>query len=611
VSEARATVSEAGATAGQARAKAAQRGPFSAMLAQLRPYRRRLAVAVLVVVAALGATLAGPALVAYAIDDGLVNHHSMRVVDVAGAAYVVVGIAYFVLTRVQTLMVSGIGESFLNDLRRRVFGHLLAQPLGFFETESSGQLLSRMTADIDVLESLVQSGLSSFVTSIGLMVAVMVVLVVMSPLLCLVVVASLVPVVVSAARYRKSSTRAYGEVRHLIGGALATLDESLAGVRVVQAFRQEDAVVRRFRKVNDAQLDGELATVRLSSRFFPKVEWSGAMSSVVVLLVGALMVQAHMTSVGTVAAFVLYLANLFNAITSLSSLFDLLQSSGAALATVFELLAVGSSMVDPEEPVLLPRRGALELEGVQFAYGVSPVEDAQSMEGRLVLEGVDLRVEAGERLVLVGPTGGGKSTLAKLAGRLYDPVAGSVRFGGVDLREALLAHIRERIVVLPQEGFLFRGTVLENVALGRTGATLAEARAAIAQLGLEEWVASLPQGEETDVGERGSHLSAGEKQLVSLARAALTDPAVLIMDEATSSIDPGTERQAEAALARLAAGRTVIVVAHRLAVAQRADRVAVVRDGALAEVGSHDELLEADGHYARLFAAWSGASPAD
>jgi ATP-binding cassette subfamily B protein len=514
-----------------------------------------------------------------------------------------VSIGYFVLTRVQTLMVSGIGETYLNDLRKQVFSHLLAQPLSFFESESSGQLLSRMTADIDVLETLVQSGLSSFVTSIGLFVAIMAVLVVMSPLLFIVVVVSLIPALVSAARYRTTSSKVYGHVRELIGDALASLDENLAGVRVVQAFRQEDATVARFAAVNQAQLDGELATVAMSSRFFPKIELSGVLSSVVVLVAGALLVQAHLTTVGTVAAFVLYLANLFNAITSLSALFDLLQSSGAALATVYKLLGVGSSMVDPERPAQLPFSGALELRSVDFAYGG---EDGDDSQDRLVLEGVDLRIEAGERLALVGPTGGGKSTLAKLAGRLYDPLSGSVHFGGVDLRQALLSHIRERIVVLPQEGFLFRGTVLENVALGRPGASLEDAREAVHKLGLSDWVASLPEGEKTDVGERGSHLSAGERQLVSLARAALTDPAVLIMDEATSSIDPGTERQAEAALGALAEGRTVIIIAHRLGAAERADRVAVVRDGALAELGSHDELIEADGHYARLFAAWRG-----
>ena len=623
-----------------------QVGPgFMRMVASsLRPYRRQIGMAVLVLLAGLACTLAGPALVAYAINDGLVAHHSMTTVDIAGAAYVAVTIAYFVLTRVQTLMVSGTGEKYLNDLRKQVFSHLLVQPLGFFESESSGQLLSRMTADIDTLESLVQSGLSNFVTSIGLFVAVMIVLVVMSPLLWLAVVVSLLPVLFAAARYRKASTRAYGRVRELIGSALATLDESLAGVRVVQAFRQEDATVKRFRKVNGSQLEGELETVRLSSRFFPKIEWSGVMSSVIVLLVGALLVEDHMTTVGTVAAFVLYLANLFNSIQSLSQLFDLLQSSGAALATVYKLLSVDPAMVDPPDPAPLPERGVLELDSVAFAYGGPPVNEGGSAydgtgaddgaygadgaagaavasdvaglgdglpDERRVIDGVDLRIEAGERLALVGPTGGGKSTLAKLAGRLYDPLSGAVRFGGVDLREALLSHIRERIVVLPQEGFLFRGSVLENVALGRPGATLDEARVAIAKLGLSDWVATLPQGENTDVGERGSHLSAGERQLVSLARAALTEPAVLIMDEATSSIDPGTERQAEAALEALAKGRSLIGVAHRLTAAERADRVAVVRNGALAEVGSHEELIEAGGHYARLFEAWSEGALAE
>lgn len=586
-------------------------GFFGMVMTSLRPYRRRIVLAVIVLLAGLGATLAGPALVAYAINNGLVHHHSMRVVDIAGALYVVMSAIYFVLTRYQTLMVSGTGEKYLRELRKRVFSHLLAQPLGFFESESSGQLVSRMTADIDVLESLVQSGLSSFVTSVGLFVAVMVVLIVMSPLLWLVVVVSLVPAVLAARRYRRTSSKAYGEVRELIGDALDTLDESLAGVRVVQAFRQEEPTIERFKEVSGYQLEGELETVRLSSRFFPKVEWSGVMSMVAVLVAGAFLVSAHMTTVGTVAAFVLYLANLFNSITALSQLFDLLQSSGAALATVFKLLSLEPAMVDPPDALPLPARGSLELDCVAFAYGVGSPEDAESLDERLVLAGVDLRVEAGEHLALVGPTGGGKSTIAKLAGRLYDPLSGAVRFGGVDLREALLSHIRERIVVLPQEGFLFRGTVLENVALGRPGATLDEARAAVRKLGLEEWVASLPEGEDTDVGERGAHLSAGERQLVSLARAALTEPAVLIMDEATSSIDPGTERQTEDALERLAQGRTVIVVAHRLTAAERADRVAVVRDGALAEVGSHDELIEAGGHYARLFEAWSEGALAE
>ena len=566
-------------------------------LAMLRPYRGRVALALLTVAGALGTSLAGPALVEYLIDDGLVHHHSMRVVDVAGGAYLLVAIASFAFTRWQTSLLSGTGELVLNDLRKRVFSHLLAQPMSFFDTESSGQLLSRMTADIDTLESLVQSGIGTFVMSIGLFVASIVVLVVIAPLLFVATAACLVPIVVAAARYRVASTSAYRAVRLRIGETLASLDEGLAGVRVIQAFRQEPAVGERFEARNRDQLEAELRTVRLASVFFPKVEGTGVLATAVILLVGGVFVHLHLTSIGAVAAYVLYVGNLFNSIQSLSQLFDLLQSSGAALSTVVTLLDTEPAMADPERPVPLPERGALELAGVEFAYSGS----------RPVMSAVDLVIPPGEHVALVGPTGAGKSTLAKLVCRLYDPASGSVRFGGVDLRAASMTGLRRRIVVLPQEGFLFRGTVLDNILIGRPSAREQEVRQAVEALGLAERFDELPDGLDTEVGERGAHLSAGERQLVSLVRAALTDPAVLVMDEATSSVDPGTERWVETALARLSAGRTTITVAHRLTIAERADRVVVVDGGRVVEVGSHDELVAAGGAYAQLYAAWQGA----
>ncbi len=566
-------------------------------LAMLRPYRGRVALALLTVAGALGTSLAGPALVEYLIDDGLVHHHSMRVVDVAGGAYLLVAIASFAFTRWQTSLLSGTGELVLNDLRKRVFSHLLAQPMSFFDTESSGQLLSRMTADIDTLESLVQSGIGTFVMSIGLFVASIVVLVVIAPLLFVATAACLVPIVLAAARYRVASTSAYRAVRLRIGETLASLDEGLAGVRVIQAFRQEPAVGERFEARNRDQLEAELRTVRLASVFFPKVEGTGVLATAVILLVGGVFVHLHLTSIGAVAAYVLYVGNLFNSIQSLSQLFDLLQSSGAALSTVVTLLDTEPAMADPERPVPLPDRGAPELAGVEFAYSGS----------RPVMSAVDLVIPPGEHVALVGPTGAGKSTLAKLVGRLYDPASGSVRFGGVDLRAASMTGLRRRIVVLPQEGFLFRGTVLDNILIGRPSAREQEVRQAVEALGLAERFDELPDGLDTEVGERGAHLSAGERQLVSLVRAALTDPAVLVMDEATSSVDPGTERWVETALARLSAGRTTITVAHRLTIAERADRVVVVDGGRVVEVGSHDELVAAGGAYAQLYAAWQGA----
>jgi len=629
-----------------------------AALTMMRPYRKRVALAGLAVVGALATTLAGPALVEYLINNGLVHHHSMRVVDTVGVAYLVVVVASFLFARWQTGLLSGTGELILADLRKRVFAHLLAQPMSFYDAESSGQLLSRMTADIDTLESLVQSGIGTFVMSIGLFGFSVVVLVVISPLMFVATAICVIPVVVAAAHYRTASTRAYTAVRLRIGETLASLDESLAGVRVVQAFRQEHRVGESFERHNEAQLDSELHTVRLASLFFPKVEGSGVLATAAILLVGGVLVHAHLTSVGAVAAYVLYVGNLFNSIQSLSQLFDLLQSSGAAFGTVVALLDTPPGMVDPEHVLPLPRHGALEVRDVDFAYGdsssiepglrqdapataprpesvtgpasvsvpgTSPGEPSPpSGQGRtvspagssrgggpVVLRSVVLQVQPGEHLVLVGPTGAGKSSLAKLIGRLYDPVRGSVHFGGVDLRDTSHRWLRRRIVVVPQEGFLFRGSVLDNILIGRAGATEADARRAVAALGLEGRFEEWPDGLLTDVGERGSHLSAGERQLVSLTRAALTDPAVLVMDEATSSIDPGTERLVEQAFSVLTEGRTTITVAHRLSVAARADRVALVDDGRLVEVGSHDELVAAGGAYARLFAAWQGAGDPD
>ena len=573
-----------------------QRHVASVAWSMMRRYRGRVLLALVTVVGALGTTLAGPALVEYLINDGLVRHHSMEVVDIAGGAYLAVAAASFAFTRWQTSLLSGTGELILNDLRKAVFAHLLAQPMAFYDAESSGQLLSRMTADIDTLESLVQSGIGTFVMSIGLFVASVVVLLVISPLLFVATAVCLVPIVVASARYRTASTKAYRAVRLRIGDTVSSLDEGLAGVRVIQAFRRERRVGEAFDARNSAQLDAEVHTVRLASIFFPEIEGTGVLATAAILIAGGLLVHLGLTSIGAVAAYVLYVGNLFNSIQSLSQLFDLLQSSGAALSTVVTLLDTEPTMTDPEQPVPLPERGELELVDVHFAYEGS----------RPVLSEVELTVAQGEHLVLVGPTGAGKSTLAKLIGRLYDPVEGSVRLGGVDLRDSDLPELRRRIVVVPQEGFLFRGSVLDNILVGHPGATEEDVEAAISSLGLTERLAELPEGLQTDVGERGSHLSAGERQLVTLVRAALTDPAVLVMDEATSSVDPGTEAWVEAALSRLTEGRTTVTVAHRLSIAERADRVALVDDGQLWEVGTHDELVAAGGRYAELFAAWKG-----
>ena len=578
-------------------------------LGLLRPYWRDLAIALSTLLGSLACVLAGPALVSYAINHGLVHHHDARVIEVAGVLYLCLALGFFFFSRVQTRMLSGTGELILNDLRKRVFRHLLVQPLAFFESESSAQLLARMTADIDVLESLVQSGIGSFLTSVGLFFTSLIVLVVMSPVLFGVTVICLIPVTLAAARYRVTSTRAYTLVRHRIGDTLATLDEGLAGVRVVQAFRQERRLERQFGVRNKQQLEATLDTARLSARFFPLVEGSGVLSAAALLLLGGVFVHLHLTSVGVVAAFILYTTNLFAAVQSVSQLFDLLQSSGAALGTVFSLLSVEPTMQDPPHPVALAPHGALELDHVGFAYPPRTQHDGKEhVAAPSALVDVTLVIAPGEHLVLVGPTGAGKSTLAKLIGRLYDPTVGEVRFGGVALARATIAELRRRVVVVPQEGFLFRGSVLDNIKMGNAAASESEVLAVLERLGIDRHLLSLQGGLHGDVGERGSRLSAGERQLVSLARAALADPAVLVLDEATSSLDPGTELEVEHAVSVLAVNRTTVTVAHRLTTAERADRIAVVAEGRIVELGPHAELMALGGSYAALFSAWSAGA---
>ena len=563
----------------------------------LRPYRREVVIAVVVMVASTAAILAGPALVRYGIDHGLTaKPPSPRRLNMAAAGYVVVAVAALVLARTQILLVTRVGEKFLRDLRVRVFAHIQAMSMAFFDKEQTGKLVARMTSDIDSLQELVQMGLVMFVTNALLLIFSVVVLLAMSPVMSLICIITLPVVIVASVRFQRDSNQAYLAVRDRIGQTLSTLQEGLSGIRVIQAFGREDATARRFSKFNDAQLDAQLRAVKISARYFPVIEFAGVATTAAVVGIGGVLVHRDYVTVGTVAAFVLYMTNLFEPIQQLSQLFNLVQSAGAALAKLFALLDTKSPLPERVAAVDLPARGAVEARGVGFSYdGSHPV-----------LSDVDLVVAPGERLALVGPTGAGKSTLAKLLARLYDPTEGTISFGGVDLRDATFASLRERIVVVPQEGYLFHGTILDNVRIGRRGATDEEVVDAMKRIGVHDRFAAMPEGLETEVRERGSRLSAGERQLVSLARAALANPEVLVLDEATSSLDPGTEADVELAMTALTEGRTSIVIAHRLSTAERADRVAVVDAGGIAEIGTHTELLERQGRYAGLYESWAG-----
>ncbi len=563
----------------------------------LRPWRWRITLAVLCLVGQTGCLLAGPALVAYGIDTGI-RGNDPGAINRAAITYVVVACIGLVLGRTAILLVARIGETFLRDLRVHSFRHLMDLGLDFYEREQTGRLVSRLTSDVDALQELVQSGLTSIVQNVLLFFGSVFAIFVLSWQLALVTLVVVPPAYFATRWFRRESSRAYLEVRESIGQNLATLQEGLAGVRVVQAFSRESSFALRFRETNEAQFDANIETARVATRYFPFMEFLGVGAMALIIGIGGLFADQGIVTVGTVAAFVLYLNSLFEPVQNLSQQYNIVQSAGAALKKIFELLDVAPSIAERPGAADLPATGAIEVEHVSFAYG----------GGADVLSDVQLTIAPGERLALVGPTGAGKSTLAKLVVRFYDPRAGVVSFGGVDLRDATLRSLRERIVVVPQEGFMFAGTVRDNIRVGRPDATDAEVEAAVDALGVRSRFDSLPEGLDTEVRERGSRLSAGERQLVSLARAALADPTVLVLDEATSNLDPGTEHIAERALEVLTEERTVVVVAHRLSTAARADRVAVIDDGMLAELGTHDELIARGGRYARLFASWSASS---
>lgn len=566
----------------------------------LRPYRRDLLLGLLVMVGGVLVLLSGPAFVRYGIDRGL-RGGDATALNRAAVGFLVAAFASLGLMRAQIMVLTRVGEKFLRDLRVRVFDHIQSMSLAFFDKEQAGKLVARMTSDIDALQELVQQGLVMFITSALLLVLSVIVLLLMSPLLSLVCITALPLVTIASIRFRSASNRAYLKVRDRIGQTLTLLNEGLSGVRVIQAFGREDAQEKQFSRRNRAQLDAQMDAIKLSALYFPVIELSYVVTTAALIGIGGVLVHGGYATVGTVAAFVLYVANLFEPIQALSQFFNVLQSAGAALSKIFGVLDTKASVRQRSGAVDLPERGSIEVKGVGFSY-----------DGRTkVLAGVDLTIEPGERLALVGPTGAGKSTLAKLIARLYDPTEGSVSIAGVDLRDATLKSLRRRMCVVPQEGFLFHGSILDNVRIGRTDATDDEVRAALDRIGVLRRFELMPEGLHTEVRERGSRLSAGERQLVSLARGALAAPEILVLDEATSNLDPGTEVEVESAMTALMDGRTVIVIAHRLSTAERADRVAVVDDGRLVELGTHDELVAGGGRYAALYEVWEGGAPSE
>ncbi len=537
--------------------------------------------------------VAGPYLVKVGIDHGI-NAHDGFALNLTVVAFLGVALLSFAVNGLQIMMLGRVGEGFLRDMRVRVFDHIQQLSMPFYDRTKAGVIISRMTSDIDALQDLVQQGLLQFVSSALLIVLSVIVLAVVSWELMLICLIPLPFVIAASVKFQRDSNRAYLTVRDRIGIVLSSLQEGISGVRVIQAFGREQLETERFGARNRSLFGAHMRSVRIQAWYLPVIEFAGLGTTALVMGLGGWMVTTHTVSVGTIAFFVLSLSNLFTPVQQLSELFNTVQSAGAGLNKLFGLLDTPIDVVEAERAVDLPVSGDIVVQGVSFSY----------IPGEPVLSDVDLVIPEGERLALVGPTGAGKSTLAKLVARMYDPTEGHITLGGVDVRDASLGSLRHRITVVPQEGFLFNGTIRDNVRIGRPGATDADVDAALEIIGARERFAALADGLETEVHERGTRLSAGEKQLVSLARAALADPAVLVLDEATSSLDPGTEALVEQALERLMVGRTVVVIAHRLSTSERADRVGVVAGGRLVELGTHADLVAQGGQYAALHAAW-------
>jgi ATP-binding cassette subfamily B protein len=571
------------------------------LVTQLRPYRGRVALMFLGLVLATGAGLAPPYLAGKAIDSGILAG-DVAALDWIVAAFVAVAVVYAAATYLQTYMVGWVGTRVLQDLRQRVFVHIQSMPIGFFTRRSPGVLISRMTNDIEALNQLVTSGVVTMFSSTLTLVGVVVILLLLDLQLALITFLTFPLLAVASLVFRIVSAGAYRATRERIAAITAYLQESLSGVRVVRSFGQEPRHLEEMTELNEANRAVNMKTVYLNASYFPAVEMLSAIGTAVILLYGGAQAIDGAIQIGVIVAFVGYLNTFFEPIQQLSQLYTTYQQGMAALDKIFDLLDTAPDMVDAPgaiDPGEL--RGEIELEGVWFSYGDSDAPGA----GEWALRGVDLHVPPGQTLALVGATGAGKSTFAKLVARFYDPQKGTVRVDGHDLRGVRQQALRRQLGIVPQEGFLFSGSVRENVSFGRPEASEEEIRAAIAAVGATEFVAALPDGLETQVGERGIQLSAGQRQLVAFARALLAEPRILILDEATSNVDVRTEKTIERGLERLLHGRTAIVIAHRLSTIRRAGKIVVLEGGKIAEQGTHDELIAAGGPYSKLYGAWA------
>jgi ATP-binding cassette, subfamily B, bacterial len=581
----------------------------------LRPYRRAvIAIISLIVVESLAA-LAGPWLVGIAIDTGLPpllhDHDPMPLLGIAAAFAVAVAVQA-VTTRMFVTMTGQVGQKVVLELRRRLFAHFLSLEVAFHEDYTSGRVISRQTSDVDAISDLFEEGLDALITAILTLLLVGTGMLLLDWRLGLVVLAGFIPLIWLTAWFRRESAGAYRRTREGIALVIVHFVETFGGIRAVQAFRREKRNSDIFSGLGQEYAEASTHASRLIAIYGPSISLVGNIITGVVLGYGGLLAIEGDLKVGVLATFLLYLQRFFDPLQDVSQFYNIFQSAASGLEKISGVLEQDAAVPEPAAPRALPARAAtLTLAGRR---GPAPAGRRVRFESvtfgyrdNLVLPGLDLDIPAGQTVALVGATGAGKTTIARLLGRFYDPRSGRVTLDGVDLRQLPDPVLRSEIVVITQENFLFGGSVADNIRLGRPDAPLANVQTAARMIGAHDFIAALPEGYDTPVGKHGGRLSAGQRQLISFARAFLAAPAVLVLDEATSLLDIPSERLVQSALRTVLAGRTAVIIAHRLSTVAIADRVLVLDRGRIIENGPPGELMSGDGEYAALYSSWAAS----